>query len=92
MANKMKSVVEYTVNKYKKLYPEAEVTADKGYTSGRNYSEYNKVTIKFKSGSYVSFQLGSEKDREYTVDKYDAVFKKLTINEVMDHFNTQEAR
>jgi hypothetical protein len=92
MANKMKSVVEYTVNKYKKLYPEAEVTADKGYTSGRNYSEYDKVTIKFKSGSYVSFQLGGEKDREYTVDKYDAVFKKLTINEVMDHFNTQEAR
>lgn len=91
-ANQIKSVVEYTVNKYKKLYPEAEVTAGKGYTSGRNYTEYDKVTIKFKSGSYVSFQIGSEKDREYVIEKYDAVFKKMSINDIMVYFNTQEAR
>lgn len=90
--NRKQTVVEYTVNKYKQLYPDAEVKAGKGYTSGRNYSEYDKVTITFKSGSYVSFQIGGEKDREYVLDKYDAVFKKLSINEVMDHFNSQEAR
>ena len=92
MANQMKSVVEYAVNKYKKLYPEADVKATKGYTSGRNYSEYDKVLIKFKSGSYVSFQLTSEKDREYVVEKYDAAFKRMTTNEVLQYFNTQEAR
>ena len=91
-ANQMKSVVEYTVNKYKKLYPEAEITAGKGYVSGRNYYEYDKVTIKFKSGSYISFQIGSERDREYVVDRHDAVFKQMTTNEVLQYFNTQEAR
>lgn len=91
MANQMKSVVKYTVDKYKELYPEAEVTSGKGYTSGRNYYEYDKVTIKFKSGSYVSFQIGSEKDREYVVEKYDAVFKKMSINDIMVYFNNQEA-
>ena len=92
LANQMKSVAEYAVNKYKKLYPEAEVEAGKGYTSGRNYNEYDKLTIKFKSGSYVSFQLSSEKDREYVVEKYDAVFKKMTINEVLEYFNSQQPK
>ena len=87
-ANKIKSTVEYTINKYKKLYPDAEVKAGRGYTSG-TYREYDKVIITFKSGSYVELEIGTTPDREYVLTKYDAVFKSLSINEVMDYFNAQ---
>jgi hypothetical protein len=90
IANKTKSTVEYTVDKYKKLYPDAEVTAGKGYNSGRgNYTEFDTVTIKFKSGSYVVFEVYTTPDKEYVREKVDAVTKKLAINELMDHFNAQ---
>lgn len=90
LANKTKSTVEYTIDKYKQLYPDAEVTAGKGYNSGRgNYTEFDTVTVKFKSGSYVVFEVYSTPDREYVREKVDAVTKKLTINELMDFFNAQ---
>lgn len=90
IANKTKSTVEYTVDKYKKLYPDAEVTAGKGYTSGRgNYTEFDTVTITFKSGSYVTFEVYTTPDKEYVREKVDVVFRKMSINEVMDHFNAQ---
>jgi hypothetical protein len=90
IANKTKSTVEYTINKYKKLYPDAEVKAGRGYNSGRgNYSEFDTVTIKFKSGSYVVFEVYATPDREYVREKVDAVTKKLAINELMDYFNAQ---
>jgi hypothetical protein len=90
IANKTKSTVEYTVDKYKKLYPDAKVEASKGYTSARgNYREYDTVTVTFKSGSYVTFEVYTTPDREYVREKYDAVFRKMSINEVMDHFNAQ---
>lgn len=88
LANQTKTNVEKAVAKYKQLYPDAEVKAGKGYTSG-TYREYSKVTITFKSGSYVELEINSVPDQEYVLTKYDAVFKKMTINEVMDHFNAQ---
>jgi hypothetical protein len=89
-ANKVKSTIEYTVDKYKSLYPNAEVVAGRGYTSGRgNYTEFDTVTVKFKSGSYVVFEVYSIPDREYVREKVDAVTKKLSINDLMDHFNAQ---
>jgi hypothetical protein len=89
-ANAVKSNVEYTVNKYQQLYPDAEVTAGKGYTSGRgNYTEFDTVTVKFKSGSYVVFEVYSTPDREYIREKVDVVFRKMSIDEVMDYFNAQ---
>jgi len=90
ITNKTKSTVEYTVDKYKKLYPDAEVTAGKGHTSGRgNYTEFDTVTVKFKSGSYVVFEVYTIPNNEYVRDKVDAVTKKLSINELMDYFNAQ---
>ena len=90
VANKTKSTVEYTVDKYKKLYPDAEVTAGKGYTSGRGkYDEYDTVTIKFKSGSYIIFKVYTTPDQEYVAKTYDAVVSKMTNTELMDHFNAQ---
>ena len=90
IANKTKSTVEYTVDKYQKLYPDAEVTAGKGYSSNRReYTEFDTVTIKFKSGSYVVFEVYTTPDKEYVREKFDAVFRKMSINEVMDYFNAQ---
>ena len=90
IANQTKSTVEYTVDKYKKLYPDAEVTAGKGHTSSRSsYTEFDTVTVKFKSGSYVVFEVYTIPDNEYVRDKVDVVFKKMSINEVMDYFNAQ---
>jgi hypothetical protein len=89
VANQTKSTVEYTVDKYKKLYPDAEVTAGKGYSRGRNYTEFDTVTVTFKSGSYVTFEVYSTRDKEYVHEKVDVVFRKMSINEVMDYFNAQ---
>jgi hypothetical protein len=90
IANQTKSTVEYTVDKYKKLYPDAEVIAGKGHTSGRgSYTEFDTITVKFKSGSYVVFEVYTIPDNEYVRDKVDVVFRKMSINEVMDYFNAQ---
>jgi hypothetical protein len=90
IANQTKSTVEYTVDKYKKLYPDAEVTAGKSYNRGRGeYTEFDTVTVTFKSGSYVTFEVYTTPDKEYVREKYDAVFRKMSINEVMDYFNAQ---
>ena len=90
VANQTKSTVEYTIDKYKQLYPDAEVTAGKGYNSGRgNYTEFDTVTVKFKSGSYVVFEVYSILNGEYVREKVDAVTKKLAVKELMDHFNAQ---
>jgi len=90
VANKTKSTVEYTVDKYKKLYPNAEVEAGKGCNSGRgNYEEFDTVTVKFKSGSYITFKVFTTQDMEYAYKTYDAVISKMTNIELMDHFNAQ---
>ena len=90
VANKTKSTVEYTVDKYKQKYPNAEVEAGKGYNSGRgNYEEFDTVTVKFKSGSYIAFKVSTMQDREYAYRTYDAVTTKMTNAELMDHFNAQ---
>ena len=90
IANQTKSTVEYTVDKYQKLYPDAEVKAGKGYNRGRGeYNEFDTVTITFKSGSYVTFEVYTTPDKEYVREKVDVVFRKMSINEVMDYFNAQ---
>ena len=85
-ANKLKSNIEYTVNKYKELYPEATITVSKDYLKGGE--EFDKVTVKFKSGSYVSFKINE--NSEYLVAKHDAIFNRLKGNDILDYFNTQE--
>lgn len=90
IANQTKSTVEYTVDKYKKLYPDAKVEAGKGCNSGRGkYEEFDVVTITFKSGSYVMLKVYTTRDQEYTYKTYDSVFTKMNKIEVMDYFNAQ---
>ena len=89
-ANTVKYVVGYTVNKYKKLYPNAEVEAGRGYNSGRgNWEEFETVTVKFPSGSYIVFRTTTTPDGEYAHKTYNAVTSKMTSAELMDHFNAQ---
>lgn len=87
-ANKLKSNIEYTVNKYKELYPEATVVTGKEYS--KDGREFDKITVYFKSGSYVSFRVGEKVDNELIIAKFDAVFNKLKGNDILDYFNTQE--
>lgn len=89
-ANATKSLLDYTVNKYKTLFPNASVTTGRDYTTyNRSISEFKVVKISFSSGSYIVFRLGYEKDKEYIHKKYDAVESKLTAIELLNIFNKQ---
>jgi hypothetical protein len=90
-ANKQKGILDYTVDKYKKLFPNATVEAGTDYYKVRNYNytEFPIVIVKFDSGSYVSFQLGNEIDKEYLHKKFDAVASKMTTAEILNIFNNQ---
>ena len=90
--NVTKSLLDYTVNKYKTLFPNASVTTGIDYTTynnNRSISEFEVVKISFSSGSYIVFRLGYEKDKEYIHKKYDAVESKLTAIELLNIFNKQ---
>jgi len=58
------SVLSYTVEKYKKLAPGAEVTATREYKSyGRGYS-FDAVNVKFENGNLLVVQPGRKNDEE----------------------------
>ena len=94
-ANKVKSLLDYTVEKYKTLFPNSSVTVGKDYNSynnGRrfyNYEEFETVKVEFKSGSYIIFRLGFEQDKEYIHKKFDAVTSKLNAIELLEAFDKQ---
>ena len=91
-ANKTKSILNHTIDKYKKLFPNATVEEGMDYYKSRNYNytEFPIVYVKFDSGSYVSFQLGSEIDKEYTHKKFDRVATDMSIEDTLKMFNNQE--
>jgi hypothetical protein len=91
--NKDQIILDYTVEKYKKLYPEAEIKADKDYTEYRGrvrstYETFNTVKVNFKSGSYVILRLGWENDKEFLFKKFNNA-TELKLNELMEMFNNQ---
>ena len=89
-ANRKKMILDYTIEKYKTLFPNAEVTEGRDYHKSRNdFTEFKIVYVKFKSGSYVSFRLGYEKDKEYIHKKFDEVASKMTAMEILNIFNNQ---
>ena len=88
--NKKQSVIEYTVEKYTKLFPNAEVKIGSDYNRGRNnYSEFKTVIINFPSGSYVIYRLGYDNDGEYLHKKFDNVVDTLKGMDLLNHFNNQ---
>ena len=81
----------YTKVKYEKLYPEATVHRSSAYSSYRSWEPIVKVV--FKSGSYVEFYLGREKDKEFVKTKYNAIKpKEKTTKQWMDIFNKQKEK
>jgi hypothetical protein len=89
-ANREKAVIDYTVNKYKTLFPKATVTVGKDYyKSGNTYNDFKTVIVSFESGSYVIFRLGYENDKEYTHKKFDAVAAQLSTMDLLNVFNNQ---
>lgn len=93
-ANKTKLILNHTLDKYKKLFPNAIVTEGKDYYKSRNYNytEFPIVYVNFDSGSYVSFRLGSEIDKEYTHKKFDAVTSQMSAMDLLKMFNNQEVK
>jgi len=90
-ANKTKSILNHTLDKYKKLFPNATVEVGNDYCKWGRYdhTEFPIVIVKFDSGSYVSFRLGNEIDKEYIHKKFDAVASKMTAMEILNIFNNQ---
>ena len=89
--NKKQNILEYTVEKYTKLFPNAEVKIGSDYTRGKyNYSEFKTVIINFPSGSYVIYRLGYMNGAEvYLHKKFDKVVDTLKGIDLLNHFNNQ---
>ena len=94
-ANKDLIIKKYTIKKYKSLYPDAEITLSRDYTTYDNgynrnkYVHFDVLTIKFKSGSYVSLRFGSDKDKEYVFKKYNIIEAKASITDLLNNYNNQ---
>ena len=90
--SKQKIALNTIVKKYQTLYPEATVTIGSDYyRSRRSYTDFPIVKVLFKSGSWVSFQLGygSEMDQERFHKKHDA--QTETTKDLLSRFNNQKA-
>ena len=90
--NKQNIALDNVVAKYQTLYPEAKVTIGSDYYRGtRNYDSFPIVKVEFKSGSYISFQLGyGDKMEEVRFHKkYDA--QSETTDQLLTRFNNQKA-
>ena len=85
--NKKKNLLNYTLNKYTTLFPNAKVQTGTGY-QGR--SSFTTVLVSFPSESYVEFKLGFEQDKEYVFRKWDAKLDILKGMDLLNHFNEQK--
>lgn len=83
---KKNQILDYTLDKYKKLYPNATVQKGTGYVSNRSFTT---VLISFESGSWVEFRLGFRQDEEYMFRKFDARVDALKGMDLLNHFDKQ---
>ena len=91
-ANKQKGILDYTVDKYKTLFPNAKVSVGSDYSKSRNdYTQFPIVYVNFESGSWVSFRIGYEIDQEYTHKKFDAIASQMSTMDLLKMFNNQKA-
>ena len=84
---KKNNILEYTLDKYLKLYPNAVVQTGSGYAGNRSFST---VLVSFDSGSWVEFKLGYRQDEEYMFKKFDARVDALKGMDLLNHFNKQK--
>ena len=84
---KKNQILDYTLDKYSKLYPNATVETGTGYMSRNSFTT---VLVSFESGSWVEFRLGFRQDEEYMFKKFDAKVDKLKGMDLLNHFNEQK--
>lgn len=84
---KKNNILEYTLDKYSKLYPNATVKTGTGF-AGR--SSFQTVLVSFESGSWVELRLGFRQDEEYMFKKFDATVDALKSMDLLNHFNEQK--
>ena len=90
-ANKQKGILDYTVDKYKTLFPNAKVSIGSDYSKTRNdYIQFRIVYVNFESGSWVSFRIGYEIDQEYIHKKFDAIASQMSTMDLLKIFNNQK--
>lgn len=87
---KNNTILDYTVEKYKKLFPKAKVKTGRDYDKiHKDYKEFKTVIVSFPSGSYVIYRLGYEKDKEVLHKKFDAIAEGLKGIDLLHYFNNQ---
>ena len=92
-AVKKANLLDYTLNKYTTLFPNATVQTGQGY-QGR--SSFTTVLVSFPKGddvdggSWVEFRLGYRQDEEFMFKKFDAKVDKLKGMDLLNHFNEQK--
>jgi hypothetical protein len=75
------------INKYKALYPDATVEMKQDWSK---YSgSFDVLEVKFKSGSYIQFQLNTYQNKEVFYKKYDAELENMSVEEVLNKFSNQ---
>ena len=85
--NRKLSILNHTLEKYKTKYPNAQVGVTEDYSRYRG--TYTLVQVKFENGSYVSFELGHENDKERIHTVRDVVRDNMSATEILDMFNNQ---
>lgn len=86
--NRRETTKQNTLKKYQEKYPNATVTLS---TDWDKYSgTFNTLVVGFPSGSYIVFRLWDKENSETVHKVYDAEFKKLNTEEVLDKFSKQE--
>jgi len=83
---KKNNILEYTLDKYSKLYPNATVQTGTGYAGNRSFST---ILVSFESGSWVELKLGFRQDEEYMFRKFDARVDALKGMDLLNHFDKQ---
>lgn len=88
-ANKKNSIIDYTIEKYSKLFPQASVTkSTESERHGHNrYSTFDTVLIKFENGNSVYLRLGFEVDREYVWKKINVTTNQMSIVDLLDYYS-----
>ena len=75
------------INKYKALYPDATVEMKQDWSK---YSgSFDVLEVKFKSGSYIQFQLNTYQNKEVFYKKYDAELENMSVEELLNKFANQ---
>jgi len=83
--NKELTIITETMEKYKELFPKAEVKKDRGSTHyggrGNRSSYFDTVVIRFESGSHITLRMGYEMGKEYVTNMYDVKVSKMSVEE-----------